>query len=125
LGKTSMPRLNLTQRAIAKLPAPHPDGVQTIYWDEELRGFGVQCSGKTNQKLFIAQRDVGGRTRRIGARTAIAMLVIALVADRRRPGRCVPLMINDGIVVLAKRPRDRARLLSYRRLRAQRRGRRR
>ena len=60
-----MPRINLTQRAIAKLMAPHPDGQQTIYWDEGLRGFGVQCSGKTNQKLYVAQRDVGGRTRRI------------------------------------------------------------
>jgi hypothetical protein len=65
IGKISMPRLNLTQRAIAKFPAPHPDGQQTIYWDDELRGFGVQCSGKTNQKLYVAQRDVGGRTRRV------------------------------------------------------------
>jgi integrase len=60
-----MPRLNLTQRVIAKLSAPHPDGQQTIYWDDKLRGFGVQCSGKTNQKLYVAQRDVGGRTRRV------------------------------------------------------------
>ena len=49
-----MPSLNLTQKAITKLRAPHPDRKQTVYWDEELRGFGVQCSGKTNQKTFIA-----------------------------------------------------------------------
>jgi integrase len=61
----AMPTMHLTQRALVKLIAPHPDGQQTIYWDDELRGFGVQCSGKTNQRLFIAQRDVGGRTRRI------------------------------------------------------------
>jgi integrase len=61
-----MPRLNLTQKAIAKLPAPHPDGHQTVYWCDELRGFGVQCSGTTNQKLFIVQRDLpSGKTRRV------------------------------------------------------------
>lgn len=76
-----MPKINLTQRAIAKLPAPHPDGKQAIYWDDELRGFGVQCSGKTNQKLFIAQRDVGGRSRRVTLGTVGGL---ALDAARRR-----------------------------------------
>jgi integrase len=60
-----MPTLHLTQRAVDKLAAPHHDGKQTIYWDDELRGFGVQCSGKTNQLLYIAQRDVNGRARRM------------------------------------------------------------
>ena len=76
-----MPRINLTQRAIAKLVAPHPDGQQTIYWDDELRGFGVQCSGKTNQKLYVAQRDVGGRTRRITLGTVSGL---ALDAAKKR-----------------------------------------
>ena len=61
-----MPTMHLTQRAIAKLAAPHPDAKQTIYWCDELHGFGVQCSGKTNQKLFIAQRDVAGIPDRCG-----------------------------------------------------------
>ncbi|MDO8396408.1 MAG: tyrosine-type recombinase/integrase [Bradyrhizobium sp.] len=61
-----MPTFNLTQKAVAKLPAPHPNGKQTIYWCDELRGFGVQCSGKTNQRLYIAQRDLpGGKARRV------------------------------------------------------------
>src|SRR5262249_32400610 len=65
LGKPAMPITHLTQRAVGKLVAPHPDGKQTIYWDDELRGFGVQCSGKTTQRLYIAQRDVNGRARRV------------------------------------------------------------
>jgi hypothetical protein len=61
-----MPRLNLTQKAVAKLAAPHLDGKQTVYWDDELRGFGVLCSVKTNQKMFIVQRDLpDGKTRRV------------------------------------------------------------
>lgn len=92
-----MPRLNLTQRAIAKLPAPHPDGKQTLYWDEELRGFGVQCSGKTNQKLFIAQRDVGGRTRRILAETGERIVGCESAADA---------LVHHGQAVCEKYPAD-------------------
>ena len=36
-----MPKLKLTARAIERLPAPDPSGKQTLYWDTELRGFGV------------------------------------------------------------------------------------
>jgi integrase len=60
-----MPTVHLTQRAVGGLPAPHPSGKQTIYWDDETRGFGVQCSGKTSARLYIAQRDVNGRSRRV------------------------------------------------------------
>jgi len=76
-----VPTMHLTQRAIAKLAAPTVDGRQTIYWDDELRGFGVQCSGKTNQRVYIAQRDVNGRTRRITLGTVSGL---ALDAARRR-----------------------------------------
>jgi hypothetical protein len=77
-----MPSLNLTQKAIARLPAPHPDGKQTVYWDDELHGFGVQCSGKTNQKMFIAQRDLpSGKTRRITLGTVSGL---ALDAAKKR-----------------------------------------
>jgi integrase len=73
--------MHLTQRAIAKLAAPTADGRQTIYWDDELRGFGVQCSGKTNQRVYIAQRDVNGRSRRITLGTVSGL---TLEAARRR-----------------------------------------
>jgi integrase len=60
-----MPALHLTARAVSKLQAPHPDGKATVYWDDETRGFGVLCSGKTKVRLFVVQRDVGGKTRRL------------------------------------------------------------
>ena len=53
-----MPRTSLTQRVIARLPAPDPGGKQLLHWDVQLRGFGVLCSGTTNQKVFVAQRDL-------------------------------------------------------------------
>jgi len=76
-----VPTMHLTQRAIAKIAAPTADGRQTIYWDDELRGFGVQCSGKTNQRVYIAQRDVNGRSRRITLGTVTGL---TLDAARRR-----------------------------------------
>lgn len=60
-----MPALHLTARAVSKLQAPHPDGKATVYWDDETRGFGVLVSGKTKARLFVVQRDVGGKTRRL------------------------------------------------------------
>jgi hypothetical protein len=62
-----MPRLNLTGRAIAKLPAPDPSGQQVYHWDTSMRGFGV--AGRTNcfgvpepstwAMLLIGSRELG------------------------------------------------------------------
>lgn len=65
VGGSAMPRLKLTAKAIDKLKAPDPSGRQALHWDSELRGFGVLCSGKTNAKTYIVQRDIHGRTRRV------------------------------------------------------------
>ena len=59
-------KLKLTARAIDRLPAPDPSGRQRLHWDSELTGFGVLCSGTTNAKTYIVQRDLpDGRTRRV------------------------------------------------------------
>lgn len=77
-----MARVKLTEKAIAKLKAPDPSGKQTIFWDEELRGFAVLCSGVSNARTFIAQRDMpDGRTRRI---TVGAVNELALGKARAR-----------------------------------------
>jgi integrase len=61
-----MPRVKLTEKTVARLRAPTADGKQTVYWDEELRGFGVLCSGVSTTKSYIAQRDLpSGKTRRV------------------------------------------------------------
>jgi integrase len=87
-----MPRLHLTERAIAKLAAPDPTGQQAYHWDIGLRGFGVLCSGTSAQKSFIVQRDIGGRSKRLKIGTvgelplAKARLRAAEVLDDLRQG---------------------------------------
>lgn len=77
-----MPRLKLTSKTIARLPAPDPSGRQVLHWDTELRGFGVLCSGTTNSRTYVVQRDLpGGKTRRV---TIAPTNVIELGEARRR-----------------------------------------
>jgi integrase len=56
-----------TKRAVDALVAPTPSGKQTLYWDSELKGFGVLVSGATNSKTYIVNRRVGatGTNRRL------------------------------------------------------------
>jgi len=60
-----MPQIRLTEKTIAKLKAPDPSGNQMLYWDTDLRGFGVRASGKTSDKSYIIQRAINGNTRRV------------------------------------------------------------
>jgi integrase len=63
-----MPRIKLTVKSVAALTAPTRSRKTEIYWDEgkgSVRGFGVQCSGSTSTKNFIAQRDINGRSKRV------------------------------------------------------------
>jgi integrase len=77
-----MPKIRLTKKAIDKLRAPDPSGRQVLHWDTELRGFGVLCSGVTNAKTYVVQRDLpDGRARRI---TVGPTNVLELDEARRR-----------------------------------------
>jgi integrase len=59
-------RVKLTKTTIGKLAAPHPSGKQKLHWDTSLAGFGVLCSGVTDKKTYVVQRDLpGGQTRRV------------------------------------------------------------
>ena len=61
-----MPKVKITERAITRMEAPDPSGKQTLHWNSDLRGFAVLCSGKSNAKTFIVQRDLpDGRARRV------------------------------------------------------------
>jgi integrase len=61
-----MPKMKLTEKSIARLRAPTASGKQIAYWDDTLRGFGVLCSGVSNKKSYVVQRDLpNGKTRRI------------------------------------------------------------
>jgi integrase len=89
-----MSRLRLTERAVAKLRAPDPSGKQAIHWDDELRGFGVLCSGVTTSKTYIAQRDLpSGKSRRV---TVAAVSEVSL-ADARKAAADLLVDMRRGI----------------------------
>lgn len=60
-----MPTVKLTEKSIARLRRD-PSGKQALYWDSELKGFGVLVSGSTDTKSYIVQRALAdGRRRRV------------------------------------------------------------
>jgi hypothetical protein len=87
-----MPRYKLTQKTITQLRAPTASGKPVLYWDADLRGFGVLCSGRSNSRTYICQRDLpGGRTRRVTLAACNEMPLVAakeaargLLVDMRR-----------------------------------------
>jgi integrase len=89
-----MPTMRLTEKAVARLSAPDPSGRQVLHWDNELRGFGVLCSGITSSKTYIVQRALpGGRTRRV---TIASVAELSLQEAREKAAR-VLLDLRAGI----------------------------
>jgi integrase len=60
-----MPTINLTVKSVAKLKAPTASGKQELYWDQNLRGFGLLLSGVSNARAYVVQREIAGKTRRV------------------------------------------------------------
>ena len=52
-----MASTRMTRRMVADLQAPDPSGKQVIFWDGELKGFGVLVSGKTTAKCLTTNRN--------------------------------------------------------------------
>lgn len=55
-------KLELTDNLVENLRAPDPSGKQTIYWDNEMRGFGVLVSKSTTSKSYFCQRMSDGKS---------------------------------------------------------------
>src|SRR5262249_20249964 len=88
-----MPRCKLTERTLAKLVAPTASGKQEITWDTELRGFGVLCSGVSNSRTYVCQRDLpGGKTRRL----TIAAVTEMPLAEARNSARDILVDMRHG-----------------------------
>src|SRR5690348_14888314 len=89
-----MPVLKLTKAAIERIEAPDPSGKQVIYWDTELKGFGVLASGTTPAKTYIAQRRMpDGRSPR---RTVGGVGEFQRVEDARRKAGALIAGLRDG-----------------------------
>lgn len=77
-----MPTIKLTKYAVERIDAPTPSGKQVLFWDAELRGFGVLVSGKSTAKTYVAQRRLpDGTLRRV---TIGAVGEFQRVEDARR-----------------------------------------
>jgi integrase len=89
-----MPRTKLSQHVVDRLPAPTANGKQTPYWDDDLKGFAVLCSGKTTAKTYIVQRDLkgSGNSRRV----TIASTAELKFAEAKDRGRKLLLDMRDG-----------------------------
>jgi hypothetical protein len=87
----------LTKKAVERLLAPDPSGRQTLYWDAEIKGFGVLVSGATTAKPYVVQHKLpGGLTRRL---TVGATNVLDL-EDKRGPVKLRDaLCVGDGATV--------------------------
>jgi integrase len=90
IWKNPMTTIKLTEHKIEKLAAPDPSGKQVIHWDSELKGFGVLCSGVSNAKTFIAQRQLpNGLRRRV---TVASVAEISLDAAREEAANILHAM---------------------------------
>lgn len=86
-----VPMLRLTKRAIEALP--HPASGQVLYYDDQLRGFGLRAGLKS--KVFFAERQIKRRTVRVTIgkfeltspekARRIALGLLAQMADGQNP----------------------------------------
>ena len=82
-----MPTIKLTKRAIERLAAPDPSRKQVLYWDADMKGFGVLVSGSSTAKTYVVQHKLpGGQTRRV---TIGAVNVIDLDDKKDNDGELV------------------------------------
>jgi integrase len=94
-----MPVMKLTQRNVDRLRAPDPSGKQVVYWDPDLRGFGLLVSGISNAKTYIVQREVKGKTQRV---------TVAKANDQEKRGKTRRLTVAKANVLKLDDARKRA-----------------
>jgi len=95
-----MATLKLTEKSVSRLKAPTASGKQEIFWDAELRGFAVLCSGVTNAKTYICQRSLPSGLKR---RVTIASVAETTLAKARKKAGDVLLAMRQGCDPKAKR----------------------
>jgi integrase len=96
-----MPRIHLTERAIAALPAPDSSGKQVLYWDTGLKGLGVLVSGTSPSKSYVVQRGKRITFSPVAEMTLIAAKAraVELLVDLKRgvdPGKKVERNVTLG-----------------------------
>src|SRR4051812_26905781 len=91
-----MPRLKLTDRAIARLK-PDPDGRQVLFWDQSQSGFGVLVSGST--RTFVCKAK--------GIRKALGRVGVMTLEEAREAARDMLRDLGAGIDPRQEKPTAR------------------
>jgi integrase len=92
-----MAAIKLTEAVINKL-RPNPEGGQTLYWDSQLRGFGVLV-GQRGATYIVQRRLPNGNTRRV----SIAPVSGTPLAEARTRAATVVSQFMQGTDPKAKR----------------------
>lgn len=90
--------MKLTKKQVENLPVPATG--QTLYWDDELRGFGVRLT-TTGARSYIVQGRIHGKTRRVtlGAHGRLTC------EEARRKARLALIALDDGVDPKAEKKR--------------------
>lgn len=89
--------MKLTKSRVEALPIPparktSKDAGQAIYWDEELRGFGVRIT-PSGARSYIVQGRANGKTRRV----TLGTHGVLTCDEARRKAKAALLALDDGI----------------------------
>jgi integrase len=88
-------RIKLTPAIVAKAK-PEPNAERTIYWDDDLPGFGLQVTA-AGHKSFVVQYRAGKRSRRTAIRAALKL------GEARKEARAILGAVAKGHDPLAER----------------------
>lgn len=92
-------KMKLTQRSVAAITTPDPTGKQQLYWDTELKGFGVLVSGVSDAKTYVVKGSVGG----LSVRRKIGRVDLLTVASAREKAKEMLLALRSGRDPLERR----------------------
>ncbi|MBR0683840.1 site-specific integrase [Roseomonas eburnea] len=102
-----MPKEKLTKRVVDALKPPKPSKVgvkvrETLAWDRELRGFGVQVMPSGLKSFVIQYRNAEGRTRR----SVLGRYGLMTVEEARKIAHEKLVAVSKGIDPAAEPSRD-------------------
>ena len=89
-----MPTLKFTPASLTKLHAPTKSGRKELYWDADLKGFGLLLSGKSSSRTYVVQKKIVGSGKK--PRVRIGAANVLTLEEARRKALDVLRELADG-----------------------------
>lgn len=110
----SIALMKLTKSKVEALPIPPArksakDAGQAIYWDDELRGFGVRVT-PSGARSYIVQGRARGKTRRV----TLGAHGVLTCDEARRKAKAALLALDDGIDPVIEKKRAKTLAVTLR-----------